>query len=73
MPPFHTFTVIACINWNEILFTVHVGKPIVAVGTPEAAAKMFRAEGKYPSRGAAEDKMTWILEKNNIPNNMGFT
>ena len=43
------------------------------VGTPEAAAIMFRAEGKYPSRGEIEDKMTWILEKNNIPNNMVFT
>eukprot|EP00731_Ephydatia_muelleri_P017926 Em0010g1024a len=49
------------------------GKPFVVIGTPEAAAKMFRAEGKYPSRGEIEDKMTWILEKNNIPNNLGFT
>ena len=45
----------------------------MAVGTPEAAAKMFRAEGKYPSRGAMEDNLTWILEKNNIPNNMAFS
>ena len=50
-----------------------VGKPFVVVGTAEAAAKMYRAEGKYPSRGEMEDKMTWILEKNNIPNNMAFT
>eukprot|EP00731_Ephydatia_muelleri_P038436 Em0760g2a len=34
---------------------------------------MFRAEGKYPSRGEMEDKMTWIIEKNNFPNNMAFT
>ena len=50
-----------------------VGKPMVVVGTPEAAAKMYRAEGKYPSRGSMENNMTWILEKNNIPNNMAFT
>ena len=45
----------------------------MVVGTPEAATKMFRAEGKYPSRGEMEDKMTWIIEKNNFPNNMAFT
>ena len=45
----------------------------MVVGTPEAAAKMFRAEGKYPSRGETEDKMTWIMEKINIPNNMAFS
>ena len=46
---------------------------MVVIGTPEAAAKMFRAEGKYPSRGAMEDKITWISERNNIPNFMGFS
>ena len=50
-----------------------LGKPLVVVGTPEAAAKMYRAEGKYPSRGGGENKIIWILEKNKIPNSIGFS
>eukprot|EP00731_Ephydatia_muelleri_P017870 Em0010g968a len=61
------------LKYGPIVKITTLGKPLVVVGTPEAAAKMFRAEGKYPSRGETEDKMTWIMEKINIPNNMAFS
>ena len=42
------------------------GNPIVVVGTPDTAAKVFRAEGKYPVRGNSEENMDWIYKKNNF-------
>ena len=45
---------------------------MVIIGTPEAAAKMYRAEGKYPLRGNNEN-IRFVLKKNNIANLMVFT
>ena len=42
------------------------------VGTPEGAAKMFRAEGKYPTRGNFEENMDWIYKNNNFSSSMIF-
>ena len=49
-----------------------VGTPMVVIGTPEGAAKMFRAEGKYPVRGTGEKKMDWIYKNMKVPVTMGF-
>ena len=38
----------------------------MVIGTPEGAAKMFRAEGKYPARSFAEETLGWIYNKNNF-------
>ena len=45
---------------------------MVIIGSPEAAAKMYRAEGKYPLRGNNEN-IRFVLKKNNIANLMVFT
>ena len=37
------------------------------VSGPEAAATLFRAEGKYPSRGHFEENMMWIYRNINKP------
>ena len=46
----------------------------MVVGTPEGAAKVFRAEGKYPSRGRWEKNMEWISKSVNPPDveSIGF-
>ena len=48
------------------------GNTMVVVGTPEGAAKMFRAEGKYPVRGAGEENMAWIYKNIMVPVTMAF-
>ena len=45
---------------------------MVVIGTPDTAAKMFRAEGKYPVRGAGEENMAWIYKNINVPATMAF-
>ena len=45
---------------------------MVIIGSPEAAEKMYRAEGKYPLRGNNEN-IRFVLKKNNIANLMVFT
>ena len=32
------------------------------ISTPEDAAKMFRAEGKYPVRSIADKHLDWIFK-----------
>ena len=45
--------------------TLAVGNPIVVIGTPDGAAKMFRAEGKYPARGIRDKNIDWIFKSIN--------
>ena len=40
------------------------GRSLVVIGTPDGAAKMFRAEGKYPLWGNLN--VDWIYTKNNF-------
>ena len=35
---------------------------MVVIGTPEGAATMFRAEGKYPVRCTADKHINWIVK-----------
>ena len=42
------------------------GTPMVVIGTPEDASKVFRAEGKYPVRGRWEKNVDWIYKKMNF-------
>ena len=34
----------------------------MVISTPEDAAKMFRAEGKYPVRSTADKHLDWIMK-----------
>ena len=45
---------------------------MVVIGTPEGAAKIFRAKGKYPARGNIEKNIDWIYKKNNFSSSMMF-
>ena len=45
---------------------------MVIIGSPEAAAKIYRAEGKYPLRGNNEN-IRFVLKKNNLADFMAFT
>ena len=42
------------------------GTSTVVIGTPEGAAKVYRAEGKYPVRSAVDESMDWIYKKKNF-------
>ena len=46
---------------------------MVFVASPEAVETVFRAEGKYPSRGPFEDNMMWLFNKLEIPPPMFFS
>ena len=35
----------------------------VFTSSPEAAEELFRAEGKYPSRGQSEENVEWLHRK----------
>ena len=35
----------------------------MVVGSPDAARKIFQAEGKYPVRSSGIDNVGWILRK----------
>ena len=45
----------------------------VIVASPEAFETVFRAEGKYPSRGYFEDNMMWLYKKLGAPPPMFFS
>ncbi len=42
------------------------------VQTPDAVEAVFRAEGKYPSRGGIEPNMMYIYSGQNMPAPMFF-
>ena len=46
---------------------------MVVTSSPEAAEFVFRAEGKYPSRGSFEDNMMWVYDKLKLPPTMFFS
>lgn len=45
---------------------------MVVVGGPDAAAKVFRAEGKYPSRNYVQSDTNWLYAKADYPPAMIF-
>ncbi|KAL5469466.1 hypothetical protein EMCRGX_G030723 [Ephydatia muelleri] len=53
------------LKYGPIAKVTTLGKPIIVVSTPDAAANMYRAEGKYPARTNIDDNMNWIYRKNN--------
>ena len=46
---------------------------MVVTSSPQAAEFVFRAEGKYPSRGGFEDNMLWLYDKLKLPPTMFFS
>ena len=46
---------------------------MVVASSPEDAEKIFRAEGKYPSRGSFENNVMWIYDSINSPPAMFLT
>ena len=61
-------------NDHSIAKTILVGNSwLVMVASPEAFETVFRAEGKYPSRGYFEDNMMWLFKKLETPPPMFFS
>ena len=47
---------------------------MVLISTPDGAAKMFRAEGKYPVRSVGDKNMDWVIKSVNPEvESIGFT
>ena len=42
-----------------------IGQSVVYVADPSAIEKVFRNEGKYPTRDMSEKNIDWILKRRN--------
>ena len=58
---------------NHDSYFLLIGKPLVGVGSPDAARTVFQAEGKYPVRDRGFQNIGWILRKNNYQSSIAFT